>query len=187
MPKADPNTPTGPYQNVVLAPASGFKARWLAIAFTVGASIGGGVGATVRGHSRTQDIARDEESRQAVSKTGTGAPNVPDVQRVRGQLLREIHRARQHGVLIIEDGRAKTAKDNVPALGSNRGFTKLEHGEYPIQTYAVEQDEAFGIGVAGDPTTMSFLFLWQQGSAPPPRDPHTLELATGRRVIAKED
>lgn len=111
--------------------------------------------------------------------------------RIRQGVLQEFLDAWQRGVLIVTDGHVETSEDNLPALGSMHGHTRLAYGEYPVQTYTLYRDrrgkvETFGCGVLGDPGTSLFVFVWRKGTSEPPRDPLFLELVSGRRVIAKE-
>lgn len=109
----------------------------------------------------------------------------------RQETLQKVRDAWHHGVLVVTDGHAETSEDNLPALGSANGNTRLAYGEYPVVTYTLYRDhrkkvESFGCGVLGDPSTSLFVFVWRGGMNEPPRDPLFIELAPGRRVIAKE-
>lgn len=109
----------------------------------------------------------------------------------RQETIQKVRDAWYGGVLVVTDGHAETSEDNVPALGSANGNTRLAYGEYPVAAYTLYHDrrkkvETFGCGVLGDPSASLFVFVWRKGASEPPRDPLFIELAPGRRVIAKE-
>ena len=88
-------------------------------------------------------------------------------------------------ILKVEDGVAMTIRNNRWAAAGAKDFRTLPLNLYPVFCYVTpENDKRLGVGIAGNPRTDCFVFLWTGSGVP--KNPRFINFTKGRTVVADE-